>query len=32
MRAPTIDLAEIGPIVDLPREQVLRALGLVRQG
>jgi kynurenine formamidase len=32
MTAPTIDSAEIGPIVDLPREQVLRSLGLVRQG
>jgi kynurenine formamidase len=32
MTAPTVDSAEIGPIVDLPREQVLRALGLVRQG
>jgi kynurenine formamidase len=32
MTAPTVDSAEIGPIVDLPREQVLRALGLVRHG
>jgi kynurenine formamidase len=32
MTAPTIDSAEIGPIFDLPRQQVLRALGLVRQG
>jgi kynurenine formamidase len=27
-----VDPAEIGPIVDLPGEQVLRAFGLVRQG
>jgi len=32
MTAPTIDSAGIGPIFDLPRRQVLRALGLVRQG
>lgn len=32
MSAPTVDLAEVGPIVDQPREQVLRAFGLVRQG
>jgi kynurenine formamidase len=28
----TVDSAEVGPIRDLPREQVLRALSLVRQG
>jgi kynurenine formamidase len=32
MTAPMLEPAEIGPIADLPRQQVLRAFGLVRQG
>src|SRR5918912_3206981 len=32
MSVPAVDAAEVGPIRDLPAEQVLRAFGLVRQG
>jgi kynurenine formamidase len=32
MSMPVMDAAEVGPIRDLPTEQVLRAIGLVRHG